>query len=98
MAAAIDQARQHVAAELVGAERVAHGADMAKAADHRALIGVGEPEPRRAQGGKKDQRQDAGAGDADLVAQEASADGCPIAAGFGGGRGMFGERGENQAQ
>ena len=45
---AIDQPRQHVAAELVGAERIVRRADMAKPADHRALIGIGEAEPRRA--------------------------------------------------
>jgi len=45
--AAIDQPGLHVAAEFVGAERIVRRADVAKPADHRALIGIGEPEPRR---------------------------------------------------
>jgi hypothetical protein len=53
---AIDQTREHVAAELVGAERIARRADVAKPADHRTLIGIGQPEPRRNHGGNENQQ------------------------------------------
>src|ERR1700704_392896 len=84
-APAIDQTRQHIAAEFVGAERIIWCPDMAEAANHRSLIRVGEPKPRRAQGGKKNRDQNAGANHADLVAYDAAADRRPVTARLGGG-------------
>ena len=65
---AIDQPRQHVAAEFVGAERIIRRADVAKPADHRALVGVGQTQPWRQQRRGEDQHQHEGADHADLVA------------------------------
>src|SRR6202035_5453630 len=56
--------------------------DMAQSSDHRALIGIGETEPRREQGCKEDQRQNKGADHADLVARDPPPDGRPVTAGF----------------
>ena len=54
---AIDQPREHVAAELVGAERIARRADPAQPADHAALIGIGEAEIGREDRREHDQQR-----------------------------------------
>src|ERR1700737_2770047 len=58
---------------------------MAEATNHRSRIRIGEPKPRRAQGGKKNRDQNAGADHADLVAYDAAADSRPVTARLGGG-------------
>ncbi|MGY4423415.1 hypothetical protein ACVWY2_005864 [Bradyrhizobium sp. JR6.1] len=85
---AVDQPRQHVAAEFVGAERIARRAYVAETTDHRALIGIGEMQPWRQQRGGKDQHQDDGTGHADLVAPDAAPNCRPVAARLGRGGGL----------
>ena len=90
---AIDQPRQHVAAELVGAERIVRRADMAEPADHRALIGIGEARAtaRTARTGRSASRMKAQTM-LTLSRRDAAADGGPIAARLGGGRGLQARR------
>ena len=77
---AVDQARDHVAAELVGAERIAGRADPAQPADHAALIRIGEAEIGREDRRERDQQDDGRAGDADRIARQAAEHARPVAA------------------
>src|SRR5204863_3871585 len=78
--AAVDQAGQHVAAELVAAERIIGRADRLEAPDHAALVRIGEAEPGREQGCQHDDKQHNRAAGADRIAREPAPDIRPIAA------------------
>jgi hypothetical protein len=78
--AAIDDAAQHVTAELVGAERVECIADRPQTAQHRSAIGVCGSDPWRENRGEHDGENHDGGPDRNRIAKQPAADASPIAA------------------